>query len=234
MAHYLIAQLNGGRYLETQILTPTGIDLLQRGAAEIIEMGNSYGSYAMGWIDQQFGSSRIVSHSGIVPDFGGFMALLPAQKLGFILLYNTNPAVIKMTMDEIGLGAAQRLAGEFPTSPQLGAASWITRALLLIPLLQVWDVAATFIKINHWHRDPESLPGRRKMCERHILLPLIPNLLVSLLLIPVLGKSRAFLKLFAPDFSWISLICGGFAGVWSLLRTGLTLHFLGMKSKHTG
>jgi hypothetical protein len=29
-----------------------------------------------------------------------------------------------------------------------------------------------------------------------------------------------------PDFSWIALICGSFAGIWSFLRTGLILRTL--------
>ncbi len=61
----------------------------------------------------------------------------------------------------------------------------------------------------------------------HILLPLIPNL--SLAAIPVFllvsGVLR-FMLLFMPDFSWIALICGGFAGIWTFLRTGLILRSL--------
>jgi hypothetical protein len=55
---------------------------------------------------------------------------------------------------------------------------------------------------------------------------LIPNLLVSLTLVPRLGKLRGFIRLFMPDFSWISLVCGSFAGIWALLRTGLILRAL--------
>ncbi len=119
MAHYLIAQLNGGRYLEAQLLTSAGIKEMQRGAAEINEMGMSLGAYGMGWIDQKIGSSRIISHSGIVPNFGGFMALVPEQKKGFVLLYNANHTMLKLTLDEVGLSAATRLAGETPAPLRL-------------------------------------------------------------------------------------------------------------------
>jgi hypothetical protein len=53
--------------------------------------------------------------------------------------------------------------------------------------------------------------------------PLIPNLLVALALIPMLGKRRAYLKLYMPDFAWIAMVCGGFSLVWSAVRTGLVL-----------
>jgi hypothetical protein len=40
------------------------------------------------------------------------------------------------------------------------------------------------------------------------------------------SKLLGFLLLFTPDLSWIILICGGFAGVWAFLRTGLILRTL--------
>ena len=145
MAHYLIAHLNGGRYRNAKILSGAGIEELQRGAAEIIEMGMLLGHYAMGWISEQKGKSRIVSHSGIVPDFGGFMALVPEQNKGIVLLVNANHAMLKMTLDEVGMGAAQRLAGETPSPLRFGAAPWLMRAMLLIPILQIAGVVCDAI-----------------------------------------------------------------------------------------
>jgi len=226
MAHYLIAHLNGGCYCGTQILSEAGIDELHRAAAEISERGFSLGYYGMGWISQETGESRIVSHSGIVPDFGAFMALLPEQKKGMVLLVNANHAMMKMTLDEMGMGAAQRLAGELLSPPRFGAAPWVMRGMLLIPILQIGDVVATLRLLRRWRADPALCPTRGCMWGQHVLLPLIPNLLVTLTLIPMLGKMRGFLRLFMPDFSWIALICGGFAWVWSFLRTGLILRIL--------
>ena len=40
------------------------------------------------------------------------------------------------------------------------------------------------------------------------------------------SKMLGFVLLFAPDFAWIALICGGFAGIWAFLRTGLILQTL--------
>lgn len=102
IAHYLIAYLNDGRYGDAQILSPAGIAEMHRPAAEINEMGMALGHYGMGWISQGTGESRVVSHSGIVPNFGAFMALVPAQKKGIVLLFNANHAMMKMTYDEIG------------------------------------------------------------------------------------------------------------------------------------
>jgi CubicO group peptidase (beta-lactamase class C family) len=226
MAHYLIAHLNGGRYCGKQILSGAGIDELTRGAAEINEMGSSLGSYGMGWISQQTGRSRIVWHSGIVPDFGAFMALVPEQKTGMVLLFNANHAMMKMTYDEVGMNAAQRLAGERPARTIFGALHWGMRAMLLIPLFQIAGVLATLRLIRRWRADPEQRPSRGRMWRQHIMLPLIPNLLAALTLVPVMSKMRGWVRLFMPDFAWIAWISGGFAVIWAFLRTGLILRAL--------
>jgi hypothetical protein len=199
---------------------------MHRGTAEIIEMGFSLGSYAMGWESEVTGKSTIVSHGGIVPDFGAFAAMVPEQKKGIIVLYNANHAMYKMTFDEFGLGAAERLAGETPSKTLLDWTPWLMRSMLLIPLFQLAGVILTGRRLNRWRTDPASRPSRRRLWGQHILLPLLPNLLLASTLIPMLGKMRRWIILFMPDISWIARICGGFALVWSTLRTGLMLRTL--------
>jgi CubicO group peptidase (beta-lactamase class C family) len=224
MGHYLIAQLNDGRYGSAQILSSAGIDEMHQPAVEINEMGLSLGHYGMGWISDGTGESRIVSHSGIVPDFGGFMALVPEQKKGLVLLFNANHAMMKMTYDEVGAGAAQLLAGQ-PLAPhRFGAAPWLMRGMLLIPLLQIVGVVITLLLVGRWRANPALRPNRERMWGQHILLPLIPNL--SLAALPLLLRAKGlfgFTKFFMPDVAWLALISGGFAGIWSILRTGLIL-----------
>lgn len=224
MGHYLIAQLNGGRYGSAHILSSAGITEMHRPAAEINEMGMSLGHYGMGWISEGTGEARIVSHSGIVPDFGGFMALVPEQKKGLVLLFNANHAMMKMTYDEVGAGAAQLLAGQ-PLAPhRFGAAPWLMRGLLLIPLLQIVGVVATLLLLSQWRHHPEQRPHGARLWGLHVLLPLIPNLsLVALPLMLRLKGMFGFTRFFMPDVAWLALISGGFAGVWSILRTGLIL-----------
>ena len=86
MAHYLIAHLNGGRYggprQGVQILSRAGIEELHRGATEYSRWGVSSGRYGMGWFEMDIGQTKTFSHSGNVPDFSAFMALLPEQKRG--------------------------------------------------------------------------------------------------------------------------------------------------------
>jgi CubicO group peptidase (beta-lactamase class C family) len=226
MAHYLIAQLNGGRYGDVRILSSAGIDELHHGAAEIKEMGQDLGFYAMGWISQVTGTSTIVWHTGIVPDFGAVAALVPDQKKGIVLLYNANHAMVKMTFDEFGLGAAERLAGEVPSKTLFGIAPWLMRSMALIPILQVIEVALTLRRLGRWRADPASRPSGSRLWGQHILLPLVPNLLAALMLVPMLSKMRGWMLLFMPDFSWIAQLGGGFAAIWAFLRTALVVRGL--------
>ena len=223
MAHYLIAQLNGGRYGEAQILSSSGIEEMHHPAVEINEMGMYIGHYAMGWITKVSGRSTIVSHSGIVPDFGAFAGLVPKQRKGIVLLYNANHAIIKPAFDEFGMGATELLAGETPSKTIFSAAPWVMRGMALIPIIQAAGVLFTLLQLGRWQRDPASAPPKNTFWRQHILLPLIPNLLLSLTLAPMVGKLRGWMRLFMPDFSWIAYINGSFAVIWAFLRTYLVL-----------
>jgi len=227
MAHYLIAHLNGGRCGRAQILSGGGIDELHRGAVEANEMGVPMGQYGMGWFVEEIGQTKIIWHNGTVPDFFSYMALLPEQKKGVVLLVNANHVMMNMALTEVAMGVARLLASEQPAPSQFGVIPWALRGLLLVPLFQIIGVVATLRLLRRWRRDPERRPSRRRVWGVNILLPLIPNL--SLVAIPILLLIRrmlGFMLLFMPDFSWIALISGGFAAIWTCLRTGLILRTL--------
>lgn len=223
LAHFLIAQLNGGVYGDVQILSEAGINEMHRGTVEMIEMGLSIGSYAMGWESRVVGNTTIVSHSGIVPDFGAFAGLVPEQKKGIILLYNANHAMIKLTFDEFGIGASERLAGENPSTKIFSFTPWLMRSMALIPVLQIVGAMLSLKRINQWNSDPASCPSRVRLLRQYILLPSFFNLLVASTLFPMFGKMRGWIKLFMPDFSWIARISGSFAAIWMFLRNYLVL-----------
>lgn len=226
MAHYLIAYVNDGCYGDARILSPAGIAEMHCPIAEINEMGMSLGSYGMGWIIQGTGRNRIIWHSGIVPDFGAFMALVPEQRKGFILLYNANHAMLKLTFDELGMNLARRLAGE-PLLPTRSAkAIWMMHGLLLMPIILGISIAGTLHQLRHWRSEPETRPSLEHTWGRHILLPMIPNFLIAINLLPMMSKLRGFLQLFMPDYSWVAMICGSLSLAWSFLRTRLTLKAL--------
>jgi CubicO group peptidase (beta-lactamase class C family) len=227
MAHYLIAHLNGGRYRDVQILSAAGIDELHRGVKEYIAMGISTGKYGMGWFDIDLGQTKTFSHGGNVPDFSAFMALVPEQKKGIVMLLNADPYGLPPILEEVGMAVTALLAGQQPAPIKLDFIQWIMRLLPLIPILQILGVFATLRLINRWRRDSALRPSNRCVWGQHILPPLIPNL--TLMGILVYLRSSGLLKhlgLFNPDLSWMARISGGFAGIWIFLRTGLILRAL--------
>jgi CubicO group peptidase (beta-lactamase class C family) len=222
MSHYLIAHLNGGHYGEVEVLSEKGMTELHRGAVEYSKMGISAGTYAMGWFDGKIGDTRIVWHSGIVPNFCAFMAILPGQEKGFVFLYNASHWWYNPVSIEFGMKLSALLAGEKPpATPFFAMTPWILRAQLLLPVFQISDVAATMKLLRRWKLDPGSRPIGRRKWGQYILLPFVMNLLTALTLKPIHGKKRGFLKLYMPDFSRLAAISGSFALPWSILRTGL-------------
>jgi len=229
MARYLIALLNGGRYGDAQILSGAGIAELHRGEADVSFKGISLGQYGMGWYIDEIGQTKLVWHSGILPHFYAYMALLPEQKKGVVLLFNADHHWMSPVLTEVGTGVAALLAGDQPQPapvPFVGMIPWALRGLLLIPALQIAGVVATLRLLRRWRLDPERRPSGGRQWGLHTLLPLVPNLLVALALRPMLGKRRSYLMFYMPDYSWIAMVCGSFSLVWSFLRTGLVLRAL--------
>ncbi len=224
MGHYLIAHLNGGRYENTQILSSAGIDEMHRGVKELSMFGVSGGFYGMGWFDIDLNQTKTYSHGGNVPDFSAFMALVPEQKKGLVLLLNADPYGLPVITEEVGMGATALLAGQQPAPIRLDFIQWIMRLLPLIPLLQVAGVAATLHMLRRWGRNPDIRPSNGRLWGQHVLLPLIPSLsLVSILAYLRSSGLLQFFDLFMPDLAWIARISGIFAGIWTILHTSLML-----------
>jgi hypothetical protein len=178
----------------------------------------------MGWFNEAHGQTRLVWHHGQVPDYAAYMALIPEQQKGLILLINADHFMMNPILAELGAGVASLLTGQPPAPSRFGVLPWLMRALLLIPLLQIAGVTATLRQISRWRKAPALRPSRGALWRRHILLPLIPNLLLAA--IPgylLASKMLGFMLLFFADFSWLAFICGGFAALWACLRTGLML-----------
>jgi CubicO group peptidase (beta-lactamase class C family) len=229
MAHYLIAQLNQGRYGGAQILSPEGIAEMHRPAAEWEMMGASLGQYGMGWIIEDCDQVRIVSHSGIVPNFFAYMAILPEQNQGLVLFLNADHFLMSnLALLEVGVGASTLLAGFRPDPVRWGIViPWVLRGQLLLPAMQILGVVATLLRLRRWRKLSNSRPSQRRMWLLHILPSMITNMAVAGIPIAlIVSPLRGFLLFFAPDFTWIARICGSFAGIWMVVRTGLILRTL--------
>jgi len=248
LAHYVIAHLNGGCFDGAPILSEAGIEALHRGATQLgpeavpadltvlrpLMKGVPMPQYAMGWYVDTIGTTRVVSHGGTLPDFAAEVVLLPEQKKGMVLLFNGCHHWMNPALSDVTMRAAALLAGEQHASfPGFRAIPHLLRSLLLIPALQLVDVVATLRRLRRWRIDPRSRPDRHRVWGTHIVLPVILNLLFALNLIPMFDKRRGYRLLYKPDSSWMVLVCGVFAVVWSLVRTVLILASPGKPSVTT-
>ena len=226
MAHYLIAQLNGGRYGDNQILSPDGIAEMHSPVADATTMGVEVGDYGMGWFVLQTDRGVNIWHDGSGPDYYAYMALLPEQKRGLILLFNANQFAINLALKYVGGGAASLLAGGQPESVPWAVVPWSLRAFLIIPLVQILGIIMTLRAVRRWRTDSSNRPGPiRKWV--HIVLPAILNLaLVFCAFYLVTSGMFGFWLLYMADLTWLVLISGGFGLVWIFVRTSLILRIL--------
>lgn len=212
LARWLIAHLNGGRCGGEHILSPAGMTEVHRGAVTFDVFGMVM-QYGMGWFASTAGASNLLWHSGTLPHFGAFMALVPAQKKGVVLLFNACHHWFNPVLTSVGVGAAALLAGEQPAPmPIVGMIPWFLRAQLLLPALQIAGVAAALRR---------SRNGRARGWTA--LLALIPNLLAALAVKPLRSNRRDYLRLYMPDYAWLAQICANLAGLSSVFGIGLLL-----------
>jgi CubicO group peptidase (beta-lactamase class C family) len=226
MAHYLIAQLNGGRFGDAQILSPEGIAEMHSPGVDANSMGVDLGDYGMGWLITPTSQGNRIWHDGTNPDYFSYMALLPDQNRGMVLLVNANQLMINFSLAEIGGQAASLLAGVQPEPIPWAVVLWSLRAFLIIPVFQILGVIATLRAVRRWRKDPSRRPGPiRKWV--HIVLPAILNLvLVFCALYLVTSGALKFWLLYMADLTWLALICGSFALAWIFVRTRLILRTL--------
>jgi CubicO group peptidase (beta-lactamase class C family) len=221
--HYLIAQLNEGLYQDRTVLSPEGIAELHRPS---IQMSGSADSYAMGWEGQQYQDVQVIGHNGAVPGYTTGMFLVPEKDLAIALVMNTYSPMLGIRVQRLPSSVLRMLLGqevipgyEFPHMQIVYA------LVMLMPLLHIIAVTATFRRIRFWQRSIQ-LPTQRELA-RSIALSLTWNAAIAcilLVIVPVaFGTKMSVILLFQPDVGWIAIVSGIFAIVWGLLRTGILI-----------
>lgn len=226
MAHYLIAQLNGGRYNDAQILSPEGIAEMHRPGVDAASMGVDLGDYGLGWIITPTSQGDRIWHDGTNPDYFSFMVLLPNQNRGMVLLVNANQLVMNFTLAEISGGAASLLAGVQPESIPWAVVPWTVRAFLIIPALQILGVLMTLRAVRRWRSGADLRPGPIRKWVQIVLPAILNQVLIFCALYLVTSGVLKFWLFYMADLTLLTLICGSFALVWTFARTRLILRTL--------
>ena len=221
--HYLIAQLNNGSYQGVSLLSPAGIAELHH---PDVQISGSTNFYAMGWEVQQYQNVQVIGHNGAVPGYTTGMFLVPEKKLAVALVMNTYSPMLGIRVQRLPSSVLRILLGqEIIPGYEILYMRIVYALVMLIPLLHIIAVTATFRRIRFWWRGTQ-LPTRMQVT-RDIALPVIWNAAIAfilLVILPIAFESKmSVILLFQPDVGWVAVINGVFAIVWGLLRTGIVI-----------
>jgi CubicO group peptidase (beta-lactamase class C family) len=95
LSHWVLMQLNGGKYNNRQIVPASAI-AQTRSPNSILGNGGAlfnkahFALYGLGWFLQEYNGREIVYHTGGVNGFVTSVTLVPEEKLGIIVLTNTD------------------------------------------------------------------------------------------------------------------------------------------------
>lgn len=181
MTHYVVAQLNGGAYAGSQILSSQGIATLHTPGAQIAPTI----AYGMGWAVRTTAGSTTIWHDGNVANFHSHMRLIPEQGLGIVVLMNVGGDSNGAAIERLVKGITETLLGRPQDAPADSAWTTLSHFSVLVPLL----IAAAWAG---WSRR-----------SRRVYLPLAVDLAVIAaiwILIPAKVQTPvATIALFAPD-----------------------------------
>jgi CubicO group peptidase (beta-lactamase class C family) len=220
LGHYLIAQLNDGRYGDRAVLSPAGIAALHQPAAAV-----GYGdlAYAMGWFVGPTAGIPTVSHGGSLASFHADLVLVPEGRWGIALLLNGEDGR-GARVAHIATGVTSLLVGQSPppiVAPHDSRSTFLTYVLVALAL-QALGISWSVTLLRRWRRDPARRPHGRARLALHLIPALVLNPLWALLCLigmPLaLATTRSDLHVFVPDLGYASLLSGTLALGWGLLQ----------------
>ena len=219
MAHYLIAQLNDGRYGGAAVLSPSGTAELHRPAVPTSETDTSYG---MGWFVGPVNGIPAVFHQGETFNYHANIVLMPGSDQGVVVLMNAENSLdlfIRGRMGTVAEGVASLLEGQEPPSPPSSTGIFVVYAALLGAIvLQVGGMIRSAAALRR-RRVPTGRFGWKSRAGLALALNLAWALLVLVLLPKQFGVPLLTLAQGLPDLAYVLMVSGVVALAWGVLRT---------------
>lgn len=217
MSHYMIAQLNAGRYGDTQILSAQGIAEMHKPA---IPFGKGY--YAIGWFAGTIDGAAVANHNGDTGNSHSYIWLLPEERSGFVLLANASgfEQRISGVVEQIAHGVyniqSARPAESASVPFMIHFLYW---SILLIPALQILGIAFVWRK-----REQVNIWG--------VFLTVVLNLAVSLSLFGYAQMEMPLrsLRVVNPELSFIAIVVAVIGVGWSIIYPLMSLRMRKMQS----
>lgn len=225
MTHYLIAQMNNGKYLSQTLVSNSSLEEMHKPSVKAPIMGeDSY--YGMGWFVSPINGVPTIRHSGEAPNYHSTMIIMPNENYGIILLSNINNSIIiSGLIEKIGAGVVDILAGKEPSSISSNTFPKIymimNGVILIIVVLLIFHMK----NISKWY---SGLINGKSSKLKTLILPLLINFILPLLVLTQLPNSLGFTWSFLYDFipDLTSVIWGTSV---ILLTTGCVKLFLWIK-----
>ena len=222
MTHYVVAQLDGGRYGDTSVLSSDGISELHRAAVPTPKDDMSYG---MGWFVGPLNGIPVVHHQGETFNFHSNVVLIPQSRKGVVVLMNAENSLDLFTagrMGTIAAGVTSLLEAQEPPSPPSSIAIFIVYgALFLLLGLQARGIVRSVSalrrgrirrgRIGPWWRIGFSL-----------VLSLVWALFVFVLVPKQLGLPLSTMASGFPDLVYLLIASASVALVWAVVKAAWT------------
>jgi CubicO group peptidase (beta-lactamase class C family) len=218
MTHYLIAQLNDGRFGGDSVLSAAGIDQLHEPGPVTSDSDTFYG---MGWFVGPINGIEAIHHQGETFNYHANAVLIPGSHKGVIVLMNAQNSVDLFTNDRMGTiseGVTSLIEGNDPPSPPSNVAAFVAHAALF-GLILFQAQAVTRSSLALWRQRRDGGPAQSRV---RIGLSLVLSLawaLVILVLVPrQLGLSLLVAAQGFPDFAYILLVSAVVALGWGIVK----------------
>lgn len=210
MSHYLIAQINGGRFENKSALSPEGIRLMQTEPVP--------GTYAMGWMTARINGLPVIGQPGGSIGFQAQAYIVPEQQLGVIVFANVLDAIDStlfkshiITTTHIATGVISIL-NERPTG---GSFLSISQKYLLVNgimiILSAWllyTVARTARRcLGPWRPDPSASSAKSFKVIANIVLEFAGLFIVLILSMTQVVPVWHIAEIYQPDvILWLKMM----------------------------
>ena len=226
MGHYLIAELNGGRYGDANVLSAQGVAAMHQPAVPTMTSGEYYG---MAWSIGEIDGVPAMWHSGDNANFASYMLMVPDQKVGIVVLLNTQGLFMVTGASQISRGMLAIVTGKQPQPydfPMEGLVLQLGSVGVPVVIAVLW---MSWMLFRFLRRQKHGLPAHRSAWWYILVIafPLVIDLglmWVLLLGIPKLwGAPLSVMAGFFPELFTFLITSAVALAVWGLVRTILTL-----------
>jgi len=226
MTHYLIAQLNAGRYGGGSVLSPEGVAAMHRPA---VKEGDRDIYYGMGWERRSTPSGvPMIQHDGTNSNFYADVVLEPEGRWGVVILANFNSFNLNGgRLQGLSSGVISLLHGQVPPDVPMPHHPIFASAMLLVAVvsvLQLLGIARSVVLLRRWRTQQNRRPRRRWVVALRVGVPLVLNVgwgLFMLIGYPSLLYPLSPTLLIVPDLGYLVVVSGVVALSWGILRTVL-------------